>query len=675
MRATRLSLRRGLALFATGLLALAPLPAAAQSLDYGLLEQLFGEPVTTSATGTPQRATDVPANMDIVTAEDIRRSGAADIPGVLQHVLGVDVLRWTPFAADVSVRGYDSPYTPRLLVLLNGRQVYLDDYGHTVWDAIPVELPEIRQIEVIKGPNSALFGFNAAGGVVNIITDNPLYDRLNTAVLRAGTDDFGQASVVGTAHVGERAAVRLSAGGLYGRDLWPVNPSATPGPLRDTALRGSVAADGHVRVGASGDLELEATHVHVGQRDMLPFLVFSNDDTEVSSIRARYTASTPLGVIDADAYTNFANIRIAVPGVQDNPVKNQLTVAQLQDTFKLGSSSTARLSLEYRHSSINVMPTGSSTIAYDIGSAGSAWTWQALPSLALTAAVRVDALWLQRSGPPVPGTSFSNAQWQRNILEPSFNLGAVYKIGDADTLRAMVGRGVQLPSLLDLGGLNIRSGPFLETGTPTLNPTAVTNYELDWDHAIPSLSASLRTAVFYQVTTDIGAGSVTTRVQQLSSGLILSVPQNIGSSDEVGAELSAKGTLPGGWRWRLGYSPRFVRDHFDPGLSFANTGVDFRHTTPEHVIDTSVGWTGGRWEIDGFTHYQSSFYGLLTTNYTDYALRRVNNYISVDARVAYHLTDAVTVSVAGQDFLFHTQQQTALSTAQRRIIGSLALQF
>jgi outer membrane receptor for ferrienterochelin and colicins len=68
----------------------------------------------------------------------------------------VDVRRYGLADVEVGIRGYNQPYNPRLLVLVNGRQVYLDDYGHVNWSSIPIQLDEIRQIEVIKGPNSAL---------------------------------------------------------------------------------------------------------------------------------------------------------------------------------------------------------------------------------------------------------------------------------------------------------------------------------------------------------------------------------------------------------------------------------------------------------------------------------------------------------------------------------------
>jgi outer membrane receptor for ferrienterochelin and colicins len=84
--------------------------AFAQTVDYGALEQLFGQAVTTSATGSPEHESDVAANMQIVTADEIRRSGAQDIPGVLKHVLGVDVMRWNSDNADSVCAATTNPF-------------------------------------------------------------------------------------------------------------------------------------------------------------------------------------------------------------------------------------------------------------------------------------------------------------------------------------------------------------------------------------------------------------------------------------------------------------------------------------------------------------------------------------------------------------------------------------
>ena len=196
-------------------------PAHAQSMDYGALQQLFGEPVTTSAIGTPQRARDVPAEWRS-SPLTISAAPARSISPVSEPRAGRRCQRWSVLGADVSVRGYNSPMTPRLLVLIDGRQVYIDDFGRTEWAALPVELAEIRQIEIVKGPNSALFGFNAAGGVINIITFNPLYDKVNTASVTVGTQSYREASAVAADRIDDNFGIRLSAGGTQSDDFHSV---------------------------------------------------------------------------------------------------------------------------------------------------------------------------------------------------------------------------------------------------------------------------------------------------------------------------------------------------------------------------------------------------------------------------------------------------------------------
>src|SRR3984957_13782794 len=239
--------------------------ARGQSVDYSALELLFAEPVTTSATGSPQRASEVPADMEIITADDIRRSGARDVPGILRHIADVDMLQWGTDDSDVSVRGYDQAYSQRLLVLINGRQVYADYYSFTPWSTLPVELGDIRQIEVVKGPSSALFGLNAVGGVINIITYNPLYDEKDSAVATAGTQDLAQGSAITTFKLDDRAAVRISAGARSDLDF------STPIPLnegpedRSHNDRTAIDLDGVIRVTDTVQLRLEASHVNAAQ--------------------------------------------------------------------------------------------------------------------------------------------------------------------------------------------------------------------------------------------------------------------------------------------------------------------------------------------------------------------------------------------------------------------------
>src|ERR1700744_5703205 len=112
--------------------------AHAQTVDYNALETVVGQAVTTSATGTPLREQDVAANMTIITADEIRQSGSRDIPEILSRVPGLDIVHEGVHTFDVGVRGYQQAMQPRLLVLIDGRQVFFDDYSRTVWENLPV---------------------------------------------------------------------------------------------------------------------------------------------------------------------------------------------------------------------------------------------------------------------------------------------------------------------------------------------------------------------------------------------------------------------------------------------------------------------------------------------------------------------------------------------------------
>ena len=435
-------------------------PLHAQSIDYGSLEQLFGEPVTTSVTGSPQRASDVPATMEIITADDIRRSGARDIPGVLKHVSGVDVLQWGTDDSDVGVRGYDQPYSPRLLVLIDGRQVYADFYGYTPWSAIPVELAAIRQIEVVKGPNSALFGFNAVAGVINIVTYNPLYDTVNTASLSGGTQGLAQGSVVATAKLGSVGGLRLEAGGRSGDDFSSVLAAASQGARRGNN-RGAIDVDGVFRLSDKVQLTVEASHTKVDEAEFNETGSYYYGRYGTSSVKGQVNADTDFGAVQGSVYSNWIEL-VLFPGREATPLvtgNNQVTVAQLQDTFRLGSDNTIRMTAEYRHNTMATTPYGGSHTFYDVMSGGGMWDWEILPTLSLTNALRLDYLTLGRDGTKPAGFPLSNSYWDRSLTEPSFNSGLVWQADEFDTFRLTAARGVQVPNLVALGGLLLPEGP------------------------------------------------------------------------------------------------------------------------------------------------------------------------------------------------------------------------
>jgi iron complex outermembrane recepter protein len=154
-------------------------------------------------------------NVYVITDEDIRHSGVTDVPTLLRRIPGIEVMQMTGADFNVSVRGNNQQAANKLLVLVDGRSIYEDAFGSVFWTLLPVTLPEIKRIEVLKGPASAIYGFNAFDGVVNIITKSPdeMKGNTNGTTLQFGGGEFGMiraAAVQAGTH--EKFGYRLSLG-------------------------------------------------------------------------------------------------------------------------------------------------------------------------------------------------------------------------------------------------------------------------------------------------------------------------------------------------------------------------------------------------------------------------------------------------------------------------------
>jgi len=111
-----------------------------------------------------------PAAVFVITKEDIARSSVSSLPELLLIVPGVQVAQIDASTWAVSIRGFNSVFANKVLVLIDGRSVYSEMYSGTQWDQVDIPLEDIERIEVIRGPGAAVWGTDAANGVINIIT-------------------------------------------------------------------------------------------------------------------------------------------------------------------------------------------------------------------------------------------------------------------------------------------------------------------------------------------------------------------------------------------------------------------------------------------------------------------------------------------------------------------------
>jgi iron complex outermembrane recepter protein len=152
-----------------------------------------------------------PSNVYVITDEDIRESGAPDLPTILRRIPGIDVMQVTSAEYNVSMRGNNQLVANKLLVLIDGRSIYEDAYGTVFWTVLPVTLPEIKRIEVLKGPASAIYGFNAFDGVINIITKSSA--EMKGTTVQVGGGELGTLRAAGIHAGGDgKFGYRLSVG-------------------------------------------------------------------------------------------------------------------------------------------------------------------------------------------------------------------------------------------------------------------------------------------------------------------------------------------------------------------------------------------------------------------------------------------------------------------------------
>jgi len=132
-------------------------------------DDIFEEQVVT-ASARSSSAAKAPLSVTVITADEIRMTGAVTLPEILRRVPGIDVAEMDPSDTNISFRGFNRRVANKVLVLVDGRSVYQDFLGGTFWPILDVAIPDIQRIEVVRGPGSALYGSNAFSGVVNIIT-------------------------------------------------------------------------------------------------------------------------------------------------------------------------------------------------------------------------------------------------------------------------------------------------------------------------------------------------------------------------------------------------------------------------------------------------------------------------------------------------------------------------
>ncbi len=131
------------------------------------------EKVVVTATRDVEEIRKIPASVTVVTKEEIEQSNAQNVVDLLRNEVGIEVRDnyGNGKSASVDIRGFGETGLLNTLVLVDGRRVNQIDLSGVDWTQIPLD--QVERIEIIRGSGSVLYGDNAAGGVINIITKRP----------------------------------------------------------------------------------------------------------------------------------------------------------------------------------------------------------------------------------------------------------------------------------------------------------------------------------------------------------------------------------------------------------------------------------------------------------------------------------------------------------------------
>jgi outer membrane receptor protein involved in Fe transport len=208
----------------------------------------FEEQLVVTASRTDQQLVNAPATVTLITNETLQNTPGTNMGDLLRAVPGINITQLTARDVNVTTRGATSTLATSQLALVDGRSVYLDFFGMVMWDLVPTATSEIKQIEVIRGPASAVWGANAMSGVVNVITMSPrelatsaagssftigagFFDRDATGV----DNSTGALFYVNGTHaeaVNDKWSYKISAG-YFGQDALP-RPTGTINNLFNT---------------------------------------------------------------------------------------------------------------------------------------------------------------------------------------------------------------------------------------------------------------------------------------------------------------------------------------------------------------------------------------------------------------------------------------------------------
>lgn len=572
-------------------------------------EALPLDAVVVTASRRMQRLADVPVTTELVTRREIEQAGVSDLSAVLVQRLGIQLEGGHPAGEGVMLQGMGSE---RVLVLVDGQPMVGRISGQIDLSRIPISM--VERVEVVKGPQSALYGSEAMGGVVNIIT-------------RRASPERWDAGVVLTAGTQARADLSSTLRGTVGTfeylvDAGRRSTELTPGRAEE---RGALAErwDGMLKLGWAPDsaLRVEASAVVLDERQRWQGgQLFSFADNRQWSARVgadwvqgAHRVAPALYWTEFDHLSRRATAPEPVAGTGEDEVQRLLEGELLYNLAR--GRHAVDLGVEAKREQIS----SDRVQGQD----------RALHTLEPFA----QATWAMGNLQLVPGARLSwSEQWGTHFTP---RLAALFRPIPSVALRGSVGRGYRAPGFKELymEFLNLGAGTgYTVRGNPSLQPETSTNVSLgaEWT----SGPAYLRGQLFHNRFDNF----IETRLAGDSSGITFYTYGNIADGFTRGAELEG-GITRGGLRAEAGYGFLEARES---GTDASLLG------RPTHSGRLSLEYAFGRGPRAALT---GVYTGTTPVRRTEAGLVERDSFLRFDASVAQALPRGLELSLGARNFL------------------------
>ncbi|HET7706714.1 MAG TPA: TonB-dependent receptor [Thermoanaerobaculia bacterium] len=647
-------------------------------------ETKMTEVIVVTASRTEQRIDEVPAAVTVITSEEIEQLPVHDYGDILRSVPGVNVTQMSAREMQVTARSATSSLATSQLVLLDRRSVYLDFFGFVMWDFLPVDLAEIKQVEVVRGPASAVWGANAMTGVINLITKAPR-DMVGTSVT-VGAGEIGTMfSNLTHAGAADRYGYKVTAG-YYEQDAFErptglIPETHTLYPAFENEGTSQPKVDLRFDYDTSPNSVLSLSSGYAGTDGLVhsgigPFDL--NQGSAMSYAKADWTrgalqATAFVNALDADS-TNLLAI-----GADGKPI----SFAFETKTYNVDVTNTTVL--RNRH----VLTYGATARQNDFD---------------LSIAPRGDqrneyGAFLQDE------VLFGKARWvlgaRWDDLDPigsvvSPRTALLYSPAQDHTIRFSFSRAFRAPSVINtdldtaiLNEIALPTGSYVfgtrAGGNASLTEERMDAYEIGYVGRLRG-HATLAVSIYRNETKDLidfYASSYYTAANPparwplppfyldappLRNALPSSFSyRNIGSVTNSGVEVALNARPSTDWSWFINYS--YSADPEAEGVD-----VNEINAPPSDRVNAGAAWDHGRFFVNTTVHYQSraEWRDVLDARYWG----PTDSFTSINAGAGVRMTDNITVSLTGTNLTNERIQQHVFGDIiSRKVIAQLRFRY